>query len=397
MGFSCAAHAERPCLRSHCRDRSSKAEGAIQVNRLSMSFSVVIVSAVLLAVVACGETGEPSRPATPLPAVPAPTQVPEAAITPVAQATPIPPVPAATSLPAAPAPTSAPNPTPSPASTAVRLTTPTPVPTPIPAVFPLTVIDSNGNEVVFEEPPERIVAFDSAVVETLFAIGEGHRVVGTHDFVTYPPETAEITRVGGAFNMNIEATVVLEPDLVFIFFDANQVDLERAGLKVLYLRSLGADFSKIADNIRLWGRIVGNPSAAEGVAADFEARLEEIKSVMARYASGPSVFQDEGALWTPGPDTLMGEVFELLKLQNIAHDISGYAQLSPEVIVERGPQVVIASYGDQISGNPAFSDLPAVRNNRIFVPSSDALSIAGPRFIAGIGELARWVYPGIFE
>ncbi len=367
------------------------------MTRLGMFFSVVLVSTVLLAVVACGETEEPSPPATPLPAVLAPTQVSETALAPVAQATPKPPVPAATSLPSVPAPTVIPNPTPPPASTAVRRITPTPVPTPIPAGFPLTVIDSNGNEIVFEEPPERIVAFDSAVVETLFAIGEGHRVIGTHDFVTYPPEADEVTRVGGAFNMNLEAIVTLEPDLVFIFFDANQADLERAGLKVLYLQSLEGDFIKIADNIRLWGRIVGNPSAAEGVAVDFETRLEKVSRVMARYAGGPSVFQDEGALWTPGPDTLMGEVFELLKLQNIAHDVSGYVQLSPEVIVERGPQIVIASYGDQISDNPAFSDLPAVRNNRIFVPSSDALSIPGPRFIAGIEELARWVYPGIIE
>ena len=112
---------------------------------------------------------------------------------------------------------------------------------------------------------------------------------------------------------------------------------------------------------------------------------------------GPTVFQDEGELWTPGPDTLIGRVFDLLKLQNIAHDVSGYAQLSPELIVERGPEVVIASYQDSISSNPAFAELPAVESRRVFMPPADVLVIPGPRYIDGIEALARWVYPELFE
>jgi iron complex transport system substrate-binding protein len=257
-------------------------------------------------------------------------------------------------------------------------------------------VDGNGETIVFDSPPERIVAFDSAVVEILFAIGEGDRVVGTHDFVTSPPEADDVPRVGGAFNMDIEATVALEPDLVFIFFDRFKEDLERAGLNVLFIATLTDDFNQVADRIRLWGDIVGNPENAETVAADFETRVEAITATMADYAAGPSVFQDEGALWTPGQGTLIQQVFDVLKLENIAADIVGYEQISPEVIVERNPAVIIASYGDAISGDPVFQDLLAVRNGSVYVPNSDALSIAGPRFVQGIEELARWVYPGLF-
>ena len=282
--------------------------------------------------------------------------------------------------------------------------TPTPeTPTPGPraleleSLFPFTVTASNGDEVVFEKPPERIVAMDSAVVETLYAIGQGHRVAGTHDFASYPPEAADVPRVGDAFNMNIEATVALEPDLVFLFSEGPLADLTRAGLKVLYLESLTDDFRKVADNIRMWGRICGAPEAAEAVAADFEARVARLEEAMAGRPDGPSVFQDEGELWTPGPDTLIAAVFRLLKLKNIAHDIAAYAQISPEVIVDRDPDIVIASYGDNISGNPAFKDVSAVKDRRVYVPESDALSVAGPRYIKGLEQLARWVYPDMFE
>ncbi|MFQ5933786.1 MAG: ABC transporter substrate-binding protein, partial [Dehalococcoidia bacterium] len=93
--------------------------------------------------------------------------------------------------------------------------TPTAAPT---ATYPLTIVDGNGDAVTLEAPPLRIVAIDGAAVEVLFAIGEGHRIIGTHDFVSYPPETADIAKVGGAFALDFEKIAALEPDLIYIFF-----------------------------------------------------------------------------------------------------------------------------------------------------------------------------------
>ena len=271
------------------------------------------------------------------------------------------------------------------------------MPTPIPAVFPVTVQAGDGREITFDTPPERIVAFDSAVVEILFAIGEGDRIVGTHQYVSYPPEAADIPRVGDAFNMDIEATVALEPDLVFVFFDRFVQDLERTGLKVLYIPTLTDGFEIIADSIRMWGRVVGNPSAAEDVATDFETRVAAIHETMEPVGAGPTVLQDVGGFWTPGQGTMMQEVFDLLKLENVAYDIEGYAQISPEVIVERDPTVIFTSNPSDFSDEPAFESVRAVRHGTLLTLSSDALSIQGPRFIEGVEELARLVYPGIFK
>lgn len=367
---------------------------------------IVIASAVLMAVIVACSSSTPPPPAASAPAAaPAPPLAPASVVsdafvapTPQTPATPQPAAPAAPALPAisgtepiqvfvAPARRSS-------SSDKQRLE---PTATPIPVEFPVTIIDSNGNEVTFDKPPERIVAYDGAAVETLFAMGEGHRIVATHSFVSFPTEADDIPRVGGAFDINIEETVALEPDLVFIFFERFAPDLERAGLKVLYIQTLNDDFTKIPDRMRMWGQIVGKPEASEKLATEFDKRLNEIKETLAPYGDGPTVFQDEGDLWTPGPDTIVGEVLDLLKLNNIAHDVSGYAQLSPEIIVERNPTYMIASYGDTLSDNPAFKNVSAIKNKRVFVPSSNALSIAGPRFLDGVEELARWAYPGIFS
>ena len=269
---------------------------------------------------------------------------------------------------------------------------------PASAQFPLSLRSSDGSEIILEAPPERIIAYDSAVVETLFAIGEGERLVATHDFVSYPPETASIPRIGDRYQLDLEAAVALEPDLVVLYFDAFLPDLKRAGLTVLYRASALDDFTQLADRIRLWGAITGNPDAAESVARRFEERIAAVEALLAATGTGPRVFQDVGDFWTPGAGTLVQHVFELLKLENVAlPEVTGYAQLSPEIVAARDPQVIIARTPDVLRDHPGLQQVQAVRNDAFCVPESDALDIAGPRFVEGIESLARCVYPDLFE
>ena len=263
--------------------------------------------------------------------------------------------------------------------------------------FPTTIVDRKGKEITFEHPPERIVVFDSAALEILFAIGEGDRVAGTHNFVSYPPEAQDVPKVGDAFNMDIEAVVGLEPDLVFLFYPDFEEELKNAGLRVLLIETVGDDFTKLSDQFRLWGRITGSVDEAERLASNFEYRIAEIEKILQPYGDGPSVFQDVGGLWTPGDNTLMGSVFRLLKLNNIAQDINGYGQISPEVIVDRNPQYIITPNKDNFVGNPMFNHLVAVRNNAVFTIGEEFLGISGPRFVLGVEEMAKKFYPGIFR
>ena len=269
--------------------------------------------------------------------------------------------------------------------------------TPIPA--PIVITDSNGNQVIFEGPPQRIVAYDSAVVEILYAMGEGARIVGTHDFVTYPPESADIPKVGGAFNINSEKIVELEPDLLNTFYAGSLVDLENLGIKVLYLEE-PQNVEGIPERIRMWGQITGNVEAAEKVATDFETRVKNLEDRLASVEKSPRVFHDDSEFFTRGPDTLLGRVYSLLKAQNIAE--GGYGQLSPEVIVDRDPEVIITTFPEglqAIKDNPVLQGVSAVREGRVYAVDAEAtsISVAGPRFVEVIEQLARLIHPDLFQ
>ena len=355
---------------------------------------IAFIAAMAAALLACGS--EPTVAPTTQPTATTasqPTLAPATATPVPASPTAMPDEPAATPPPAASAPvataapTAAPEPTPPPSTS-------TPAPTSTPG--PVTVVSSDGNEVTFETPPERIVVYDGAAVEMLFAIGQGHRIVGTHEYVTYPPEeTAAITKVGDAFNMNIEAVVALEPDLVFVFYDTFNADLERTGLKVLYIRSLSHGFTEVADQIRMWGEITGGTEAAGKLADDFDARVAAVREKMESVEEAQTIYSHGFGWWTPGSKTLVNDVFEMLKLQNIA-DFEGYQQISPEVVVAANPDIIMGTPAD-VTGEAALAGIQAVEDGRIFTFSGDSsFSVAGPRFMDAVEEMAAWVYPELF-
>ena len=324
--------------------------------------AAVVVVVALALVVACGETATPTPTAT---AVPANT-----------------PTPTATAI-VTPTPTS----------------TPAPTSTPTPALFPITITDSSGDEVTIKAPPERIVAIDGGSVEILFSLGEGHRVVGIHDFVTYPEQTESIQKLGSAFALNFEQMAALEPDLVFIFFDRFLPEIQDLGVQVLYLKS-PATLDAVAERMRTWGRIVGKPAEGAALAEQFEESIRSLQERVASVEEGPRLYHDAApGWWTAGTGSLASEMYTLLKAQNVFGDITGFQQVSTEEIVERDPQVIISVHPEGpevISAEPALQGMSAVVGDRVGLIDGALMEVTGPRLLQGIEQVAKLLYPELF-
>jgi iron complex transport system substrate-binding protein len=266
------------------------------------------------------------------------------------------------------------------------------------SLFPLTITDSRGRDMVLESAPLRMVLLDAAGVEMLFAMGHQGKIVATHDFVDYPPDTVNIETIGSAFALNMEHIVDLDSDLVYTFFESPVSGLEALGLNVLYLEE-PTTLEGIAERIRLWGKIVGDPRAAELVAVDYETRLAALEFKLGDVVNGPRVWHDLGDFFTVGKDSLIDHVYSRLGAYNIAGKTEGFPQLSPEVIVDRDPEVIITidpDYSEHILGNPGLSQVSAVKNGRVLEVSGGFLTIAGPRMIDWTETLATLLYPDIF-
>ena len=142
---------------------------------------------------------------------------------------------------------------------------------------------------------------------------------------------------------------------------------------------------------------MGNADMASGP----DARLDAIRTTMEPVEPVWTVYV-HGEDWvTPGGNTLMNDLFELLKLENIAtHD--GYQELSPGVVVALEPDIIITDSVMSVIGDPELLGLHLVQDvshidHHIFVLSEGySFSPDSDHFMDAIEELAAFVYPEVF-
>ena len=238
-------------------------------------------------------------------------------------------------------------------------------------------------------PPERIICLTEETVETLYLLGEDHRIVGVSGYAVRPPQVRrEKPRVAAFTSADIPKILALEPDLVLTFSDLQApivADLIREGVTVMAYNQ--RDITGILAMIRHLGATVGAADRAEALAAGYEARLA---SVAAR-ATGPrpTVYFEEwdepmisGIQWVSELIEIAGgrEAFPDLADKKSARD----RILTPDRVIAAAPDVILASWcgkkvrPERIAARPGWDAIPAVRNGRIVEIKSSLILQPGP-------------------
>ena len=128
-------------------------------------------------------------------------------------------------------------------------------------------------------PPSRIVCLTEETVETLYLLGEEHRIVGVSGYAVRPPRVRrEKPRVSAFISADFEKIIALKPDLVLTFSDLQAdiaAELVRRSIAVHAFNQ--RDVPGIFDMIRTLGALVGATEKAEELAVSLEDRLDAVR------------------------------------------------------------------------------------------------------------------------
>ncbi|KWV55528.1 cobalamin-binding protein [Bradyrhizobium macuxiense] len=255
-------------------------------------------------------------------------------------------------------------------------------------------------------PPRRIVCLTEETVETLYLLGEQDRIVGVSGYAVRPPQVRrEKPRVSAFISADIPKILALAPDLVLAFSDlqaAIVADLIRAGVAVHVFNQ--RDLAGIFAMIRTLGAIVGAADRAERLATDFAQRLAAIAATP-RPSARPKVFFEE---WDDPLISGIGWVSELIEIAG-GEDVLPHLRackaakdriISPDVVRDTMPDVILASWcgkkvvPDRIRKRPGWSDIPAVRNDRIVEIKSTIILQPGPAALTdGLDAIVKALWP----
>lgn len=259
--------------------------------------------------------------------------------------------------------------------------------------------------------PSRIVSLAPNLTEILFSLGLSEKVVAVSSDSDYPPDAANKNKVGTFWQPNTEAIIASRPDLVItLWFEQQQAvadSLKRLGYQVLTLKIKKTE--DLLTAIQKIGAAAGCEQRADALAENISGRLSYLKS---KYSSADKpkvlwVIQTE-PLRVAGRNTFINELINLTGGENaIPPTIQQYPAIGTEEIITSGAEVIIQSAMDiknieqqqeaaEMFWNK-FANLPAVKNNRIYVIEPDTTLRLGPRLPQGAETLARCLHPDIIS
>ena len=250
-------------------------------------------------------------------------------------------------------------------------------------------------------PPERIVCLSQDATETLYLLGEQHRIVGISGYTVWPPQARkEKPRVSAFISADIPKVLALEPDLVLTFSDLQAdivAELIRAGVAVHAFNQ--RTIAEILDTVLTVGALVGAAERARTLVDGLAANLERTRQRSVARGGRPRVYFEE---WDEPMISGIGWVSELI-------DIAGGGDIFPELaggksakdrvvtpgeVIRRAPDIIIGSWcgkkfgKEKVAARPGFDAIPAVRQHNLHEIKSALILQPGPVALTeGVGAL----------
>src|SRR5262244_2402686 len=238
-------------------------------------------------------------------------------------------------------------------------------------------------------PPSRIVCLTEETVETLYLLGEEHRIVGVSGYAVRPPRVRrEKPRVSAFITADIDKILDLEPDLVLTFSDLQAdiaAELIRRNVAVHAFNQ--RDVAGIFAMIRTLGALV---SASEKAAALARALEQRLAAAQARpRPRRPRVYFEEwdepmisGLKWVSELIEAAGgtDVFPMLAAAKSAKD----RIVSAEQVIAASPDIIVGSWCGKkfvpakVAARPGFAAVTAVRTGELHEIKSTLILQPGP-------------------
>lgn len=293
------------------------------------------------------------------------------------------------------------------------------------ADYPVTV-KSCDRDVTFDKAPTHAVSNDVNLTEMMLALGLTDHMAGytgVSEWKTldeklragikelpelsadYPTEEvllgagADLYFAGWNYGLKVGGEVTpetLEP------FNIKVYELTESCIHIM--KKNKASMDDMYNDLLNLGKIFGIEDKAVALVAGYKKELSDFEATLPATATPAKVFvydSGEDKPFTAGKYAIPTALIEAAGGTNIMDDVEdSWVEVGWEPVIERNPDVIaIVDYGDVtaaqkeafLEGNPAFKDIPAVKNKRyVVLPYVEATP--GPRNIEAIKSLAAVIH-----
>ena len=276
--------------------------------------------------------------------------------------------------------------------------------------YPVTLTDHAGREVIIEEEPQRLISCYYITTSLLMALDLDGKLVGIENdpelrpiYGLSNPDLLELSWVGTAKTLDLEACAALEPDLVILplRLKDSAVILEDLGIDVLLVNPESQEL--LTEMIQMVAKACNRENKAEALLSFLSEKEAYLRAALADV-DAPSVYLSGNSnfLSTAGNDMYQADMIRLAGGRNVAGEITEtyWADISYEQLLAWNPDYIIlassAKYTvEDVLNDPNLADCSAVVNGNVFKIPADAESWDSPvpSSILGALWLANILHP----
>lgn len=254
---------------------------------------------------------------------------------------------------------------------------------------------------------QRIIAIGGAITETVYALGQAEKLIGSDTTSYYPPAAANLPKVGYQRALSTEGILSLKPNLILATEDAGPASvikqLKTTGVQITTLKS-AKSVADVKTNILQLGHILNVDDTATTLVKNLENSLAALKKTKETQSQKVRVLflmnHGAGAPMVAGRNTSADNIIALAGAVNVVSDYERYKPLTPESAVKYAPDAIIVSTQtfDQIGGAdkllalPGLGITPAGKAGRIITMDALLLLGFGPRTVDAAIELNEKLY-----
>jgi len=264
-----------------------------------------------------------------------------------------------------------------------------------------------------DESPQKqsgVISFSPNITETVFALGQGDRIVAVSSYCDYPAEVDALPNTGDYLSPNFEKIALLAPEMMLL---AGEHEKVATFAKMNGIRTVNAHMDNLAtieSGIATVADALGVSDRGKELWIQIDSELQAVRDRVEGKPK-PKVLvltfrtdHDLNTLFTVGGQSFVSEMVEVAGGENIFADSDAtYFEASKESVVVLAPDVVIEFHaGQQLTKDEiaayrsdweALDTLPAVRVGRVYLFTKSYGLRPGPRVALIAEQFAEWIHP----
>ncbi|UUT12113.1 cobalamin-binding protein [Pseudomonas zeae] len=243
----------------------------------------------------------------------------------------------------------------------------------------------------------RVVSLAPSLSEIVVELDSADLLVGVLDAGERPAAIASIPSVGRYGQLDMERLLSLKPDLLLLW-PGSVGPAQRDQLKGLGIPTFVAEphsLEQLITQIEAIAAQLGRPVDGVKRAAALRQRLVELRQRYRREVPLRVFYQVwDKPLYTVGGGQIISDALEVCGARNVFADLSLPApQVSIEAVLQRDPEVILASDQAQLNAWKAWPQVAAVKQEKLLLVTDKGLERPSGQMISATAKLCQLIAP----